>query len=116
MATATLQTDDNNDFYLPDGRNIALLTGALAVQQDIESAVLMRTTEDVYDTNNGVDYFGAIFTPQPNYDSARLSISNAITKVPDVESIDSLVITIDGNDFDWHADVVTKYGPLKVSS
>jgi hypothetical protein len=112
MAITTLQVDENNDLFLPDGRNLGVLTGVDALAQDLKLAGLMRTGEDIYDTTNGVDYLGTIFTPQVNYDLARASISNAILKKPDVLSIKSLVLTIGDNVFSYTADVSTIYGNL----
>jgi hypothetical protein len=116
MATSTIQTNDNNDIYLPDGRNIFIMSGEAACEQNIRQATLMRLKEDIYNQNNGVDYFGTIFTPQQNYDAARKSLSTVILACPDVLSIESLTITITANTFNYVANVVTIYGPLKVSN
>jgi hypothetical protein len=116
MATTTLQTNELNDLFLPDGRNLVLISGEDACVQNIQQAVLMRLTEDIYDQNKGVDYLGAIFSPQVDYDAARKSISSAILGCPDVISIDSLIITIDGDVFNYVAQIITIYGPLPVSN
>jgi hypothetical protein len=116
MATSTLACDENNDIYLPDGRNLLLLTGRDAVVQNVRAACLLRLGEDIYNQNNGIDFFGNIFTPQQNYDAARKDVTTAILNVPDVLSIDSLTITITQNTFDYVANIVTVYGPATVSS
>lgn len=116
MASLTIQTDSNNDLVLPDGRNLFLLSGLDAVTQNVRHACLMRLGEDIYNTNNGVDYFGTVFTPQQNYDAARKSIQTAILNVPDVLTIESLTITITGNTLEFEADITTTYGPTTVSS
>jgi hypothetical protein len=116
MATSTIQTNAANDLYLPDGQNLLVISGAAACSQNILLATLMRLGEDVFNQNSGVDYFGTIFTPQVSYDAARKSISDAIMSCPDVYSIQSLTITIDGNTFNFSANVVTAYGPLTVSN
>lgn len=114
--TSTLQTDQNNDLFLPDSRNLTLLTGASACAQNIRQKTLLRMTEDIYDQNNGVDYFGTIFTPQQDYDSARKSLIDAIMSVPDVLAIDTLTITTDNNTFNYVAQIATIYGQLTVRS
>ena len=111
---------------MPDGRNLVVLSGASACQQDILSATLLRLTEDIYNQNNGVDYLGAIFTPQTDYTDARTSLYNAIMGCPDVTSIESLTITISPQvnpnsgltetAFNYVAQVMTIYGPLTVSN
>lgn len=116
MATLSIQTNANNDIYLPDGRNLFLITGLPAVEQNVRHACLMRLGEDIYNTQNGVDYFGTVFTPQQSYDAARKSLQTAILSVTDVTSIESLTITISANTFEYEADITTIYGPTTVSS
>lgn len=115
MTTITIQCDpDTNDIALADGRNIAFITGSDACAQNLLQKSLMRLGEDQYDTADGVDYFGTIFTPQPDYDAARLSIAQNLLRCPDVISIQSLDITIAANIFIYVAQIMTIYGPLKV--
>lgn len=114
MTTSTFLSDENNDMFLPDGRNISLVTGGLACAQNLKQRSLMRLGENQYNTNDGVDYFGTIFTPQPNYDAARRSIAQNLLACPDVLSIDSLDITISGDVFNYIANVHTLYGPINV--
>lgn len=110
MATQTLACNGNNDLYLPDGRNLEFLTGAQACAQNLEQKSLMRLGENQYNTNDGVDYMGTIFTPQPDYDAARQSLSKNLLECPDTLSINSLTITISGDVFEYEADVQTIYG------
>lgn len=110
MATATLQMNDENDLFLPDGRNLVVLTGAAACLQDILSKTRMRLGEDVYNVKNGVDYFGTIFTPQPNDGAARKSLIDNIKASPDVLSVDQLNVSIGNNTFNYEAQVMTIYG------
>jgi hypothetical protein len=116
MATLTLQVDENNDIAIPDGRNLVLISGSEACAQNLKQKSLMRLGEDQYNTADGVDYMGTIFTPQPDYDAARATISQNLLRCPDTLSIGSLTITIDGANFDYEADVHTIYGPLSVSN
>ena len=116
MATATIQTNASNDLFLPDGRNLVVIAGAQACAQSIGQATKMRLSEDIYNTLAGVDYFGAVFTPQPDYDAARQSIATAILNCPDVINIESLSIEISANSFNYVAEINTIYGPIPVSS
>lgn len=75
---------------------------------------MMRTSEDVYDTAKGIDYFGLVFSPQPDYDGIRLAITNAILSVKDVVSIESLVIDVSANSFNYSALINTIYGQTQV--
>ena len=116
MATSTLQCNANNDLYLVDGRNLGLLTGVKAVAQDVRLATLMRSGENQFNIDEGVKYFETIFTPQKDYDAARQSIIDNIEASPDVLSVDQLNITIQGDEFDFEAQVNTAYGRLPVSN
>ncbi len=116
MATATLQTNENHDLFLPDGKNLIVITGVDACAQNILEATLMRLSEDIYNTLIGVDFLGLIFTPQPDHDAARQSISQAILGCPDVLSIEDLAISISGDSFNYSARINTIYGPLTVSN
>lgn len=116
MTTSTLKTNELNDLYLPDGKNLQVISGVEACQQNILHATLMRLGEDIYDKLAGVDYLGLIFAPQQDYDAARTSLSNAILACPDVLSIESLSISIDGDSFNYVANINTIYGPIPVSN
>lgn len=110
MAVSTIQMNSENDLFLPDGRNLVVLSGAAACLQDILSKTRMRLGEDVYNVNNGVDYLGKVFTPQPDTSAARKSLIDNISAVPDVLSVDQLDVSIANNTFSFEAQVMTIYG------
>ena len=116
MAILTLQVDGNNDLFLPNGRSIGVLRDIDAVAQDVRLACLMRLKENPYSQMEGVDYLGSIFASQQDYGAARRSLIKAISSVPDVISVDTLDITIDGDIFNYEAKIVTTFGPLTVSN
>jgi hypothetical protein len=116
MSTATIQTDNNNDLFLADGRNLVIITGAAACAQNVLHKTLMRVTEDIYNVLNGVDYFGTIFTAHRDVDAARKSLVDAIQTVPDVISVESITIDIRGDTFFYNAQILTVYGQLTVSN
>ncbi len=112
----TIQDDEFNDIFIKDGRNIVMISGAVACAQSLKNKGLMRLTEDQYNIEDGVDYFGTIFTPQPNYDAARATIVQNILAVPDVLSIQSLTINVIADIFTYTAEVNTIYGAVPVES
>lgn len=112
MTTATIQVNENNDIFLPDGRNLTILVDAPACAQNVRQAGLMRKGENIYNVDEGVDYFGTIFTSQPDYDAARQSIAREILNSPDVIGIESLTIEIDGEVFSYEANINTIYGKM----
>lgn len=116
MSSATLQTNENNDLFLPDGRNLVVLQDLAALPQNVLQATLMRLAENIYNTNEGVDYFGTVFTPQQSYAAARKSLIDNIESVPDVISVQSLNITITENTFNYQAYINSVYGVITVSA
>ncbi len=114
MTIITIQTDDLNDILIKDGRNIVFINGAAACAQSLQNKGLMRLGEDQYNIEDGVDYFGTIFTPQPNYDAARATISENILAVPDVLSIQTLTINVIADVFTYTAEINTIYGAINV--
>lgn len=116
MTTTTLQTDDNEDLVLVDGRNLVIITDQEAIAQSVRQATKMRLTENQYNLNEGVDYLGSIFSPQPDIDAARASISAAILSSPDVLSIEALTITVTKNVFSFVANISTVAGLITVQS
>lgn len=116
MATSSIKTNNSNDLYLPDGRNLVMIQDMDACVQDTRSKTLMRSGEDIYDAAAGVDYFQYIFNPQPSYDDARRSLIDAILSGPDIVGIEALEIQIDSGTFFFEATVVTPYGRSRVSS
>jgi hypothetical protein len=116
MALTTLQCNSNEDLFLPDGRNLAILSGQNAVLQCVRQRTKMRLGENIFNVNEGVDYFGSIFSSPPDFDSARKSISDAILSCPDVVSIEQLSISISGNRFSYVANIITIYGNASVSN
>lgn len=114
MSTSTIKVTDVNDFAIDEFGNLTLLEDVAAVTQDVRLCTLMRTSEDIFNTNAGVDYFKYIFTPQQSYDEARLSLTNAILASPDVLGINQLDVTIDGETFSYTALINTVHGRLTV--
>jgi hypothetical protein len=114
MSILTIEDDDNNDIQIKDGRNIVFISGAFACSQSLKNKGLMRLGEDQYNIEDGVDYFGTVFTPQPDFDAARASITKNILEVPDVISIQTLTIDVVGDVFTYIAEINTIYGPLKI--
>lgn len=116
MPLTTLQINDNNDLYCPDGQNIALISGQDALIQEVRTACLLRLGEDIFNTLAGVDYFGTIFAAHKDLDGFRTSLVSAITQFDDVISINQLTISTADNKATWVADILTVYGSTTVSS
>lgn len=115
MAISTLQCNSNEDLFLPDGRNLVVISGESAVEQGVRQRTKMRLQENTFNLSEGVDYMGSIFSPQPNFDNARKSLSAAILSCPDVISIEELIINISNNAFSYTAQIITIYGSAEIN-
>jgi hypothetical protein len=116
LSTSTIKVNSSNDLEIDSKGNLTILTGIEAVTQDVRLQTLMRTTENIYNINEGVAYFDYIFSPQQNYDDARKSLITAINASPDVTSVESMTLTISENTFSFEAQVNSIYGPLTVKN
>jgi len=114
LSTSTLQVDGNNDLYLVDGRNLGVLRDIDAVVQDVRLQTLQRLGENIYNVNDGVDYFGTMFSNQQSYDNARKSLINAIKASPEVRSVESLSITKAGELLTFEAQASTNFGTIAI--
>ncbi|WVW37739.1 putative tail lysozyme [Aeromonas phage Gekk3-15] len=115
MAISTLQVNEFGDLYLVDGANLAIITGEVAVAQDVDQATKMVLGEDPFDTSKGVDYFGTVFAPSPDYDAFRSQLTTAALSVRDTLGVTSLTMTKDGNEITYAMDVSTIYGAIDVA-
>lgn len=116
MAIKTLAANENNDLYLVDGRNLGVLTGAPALAQSVKQYGLLRKGEDSYNIDNGVDYFGTVFSSPPDLDGARASLVRAALKHPDALSVDSMVLSVVDNTLSWNARITSIYGNVSTGN
>lgn len=116
MALKTLQTDDNGDLYIVDGSSLGVLHNKDAVIQDVSSATKKILGENPFNTLEGVDYFGTVFSPTPDYDQFRLQLMEAALTVADVTDVVSIEITQNGDQISYTMQINTIYGPATVAS
>lgn len=116
MAIKTIQVTENQDIALIGGRTWAFLQGEDALKQNLVSYGRMILKEDLYDIRNGVDYFGSVFSPTPDLDKARASITSQLLKHPDALSVESLTISIEDSALNYIAVVNTIYGEVQISN
>lgn len=116
MSIKTIKTNSKNDMILADGKNIVFIIDTPALEQSTREYGLMRLGENPFNTEDGVDYFGTMFSSPKDLDGARASLAKALVKHPDVLSIESLVITESNNKLFWTARLNTIYGTANIGS
>lgn len=115
MAISTLAINANNDLYLVDGSNFGVLTGIDAVVQDVGQATRKVRGENQFNINEGVDYFGAVFSPVPDYDAFRAQLIDAALSVPDTIDVVSVTMARAGDAINYQMEITTIYGTTTVS-
>lgn len=116
MAIKTIKTNANNDLFLADGKNFVFIDKEPALSQSTRQYGLMRKGENIFNVDEGVEYFETMFSSPRDLDGARASLAKVLTKHPDVLSIESLVLTESGNELFWTARLNTIYGTVNTGS
>lgn len=83
----TLAVDSNNDLYTDEARNLVLLSGVAAVQQNCGHALKTTLGECVLDLPRGLPNFEAVWNGRPNlaqYEAAALAALQAVEGVVQV--------------------------------
>lgn len=115
MPNLTVQSNENNDLFCPDGRHLNILSGIDACAQATRGRCLIRRGEDIFNTLIGVDYLRNILTSNPDYDAARRDLIREISRGQDIISVESLEINTKGSTFEFTAEILTIYGETEIS-
>lgn len=108
--TTSLAVNSNNDIYLDENGNIAIVTDLLATLQACEQAVKTKLGELVLDTTRGVPYFETVFVGVPNLQIFNAGIKAAIIAEPGVVQIVALATKVNGGILSYTAEIQTVYG------
>lgn len=95
--TKSLAVDSNNDLYLDNNGNIAIVTGLTAVMQSCQQAAQTLLGEMVLQTNQGIPYFQVVFTGVPNVAQFEAALRTAFLAVPGVTQVASIDIIQTGD-------------------
>lgn len=113
--TQTFAADANNDLSLgPDG-NLTLLSGVAAVEAACANAAKTLLGEMVLATDQGLEYFQALWIGSTDVAHFETSLREAILAVDGVTQISSLVFTQTGDTLSYAALIVTRFGPGAVN-
>lgn len=106
---STLKVDDNNDLFVAQNGSMVLLTGLDAVIQDSEHYSKSQKGEMYFQTQLGVDAFGAVFE-NVNLMEFKQSLLENIERVPDVTAVPKLNVSKLGNTVEYTAEIQTPFG------
>ena len=107
---STFAVNENNDIYLDQYGNLAIVTGIEAIMQGCKQAAQTLLGEMIYNINQGVPYFQQLWNGVPNVQQWTAALRNAFFTVPGVVEIISLITSQDGNTFNYTAVIRTSVG------
>lgn len=109
--TQIFATNKDNDMYIDNNGNIAVLSGIDAVMQACEHAAKAQLNEMIFSTESGVPNFQTIWrNGNANISQYESYLRSAILAVDGVTNIKSLDIRIDKNSLLYTAVINTIYG------
>jgi hypothetical protein len=110
MANITLSVNDNNDIYLDSKGNIALVYDRDAVLQQCAQQAKTLLGEMIYQTDQGIPYFQAVWVGVPNLTLFTAYLRAALLSVSNVVDVVSLITSQDNNTLLYSAIIRTTYG------
>lgn len=111
----SLATDTNNDITLGADKNLALVSGVAAIEQNCKTAIQALQNEMMYAMQSGMPMFETAwntFNPYQFEAAAR----NVLTGVQGVLSVQSFSLSSAGGTLSYAAQINTTFGPLTVNS
>lgn len=113
---STFAVNDQRDLYLADGKNLVLTNDQDATGRIVMHRCLMRLGENIFNTSEGVDYFGTIFNADPDLLSFQTSLMDTILATPDVLSVGKFSLSNDKDHVKYIVDITTSYGVSQLNN
>lgn len=113
--TTTFGIDQNNDIYLNNEKNLAVLTGINAVVDAVKTATQAQLGEMVLETGQGIPNFETIWIGTPNYSLWESYLRNTIMNIDGVQELQSLQLQKTGDVLTYTATIKTIYGTAAIN-
>ncbi len=120
--TAVLAINSQNDIYMDDTNNLAMVFGTksnpegiAAVSQAAQTATLAQLREMVLFTTQGMPAKQSVFNANPNLAIYQAAVIAAIQQIPGVISVQSIVFTKSENVLNYIAKIQSQYGEMTVN-
>lgn len=108
--TKTFGTDKNNDLYLDNAKNVAVLTGLPAISAACETATKAQLGEMVLAIGQGIPNFQTIWVGSPNFPVYTSYLRKTLEGIPGVLAVSSLDLTVANNVLSYSAMISTQFG------
>lgn len=108
--TKTLAVDENNDIYIGNDGNLAIVTGIEATLQACAQAVQAQLGEMILAVDQGMPNFQTIWNGAPNVPQFEGYLRSTILGVENVLEIEDLTITPENGILSYQAQILTSFG------
>lgn len=110
----TLATTENGDIYIKDGQ-LAVAENLKAVVVVAKQTMLTQKGELVFDTAFGVDFFGELWSSNPNLAAFTASAKRALKTIPQILSVTAFDAQKIGDNVNYQAEITTIYGDFSTN-
>lgn len=114
MTLKTHKIDSNGDWVIQSGKFV-FVYAAEAAAQIIAQTVRTQLGEYQYNQTKGIEYFGNVFTGNPNFQRFEFEVRTQVKTLSFVEKITSFEYTLENNVLSYEMTVKTIYGLVTVN-
>lgn len=106
----TFAVNKNNDLYIDETGNLAIISGIDAVMQTCEQAAKTLRGEMLLEINRGIPMFETAFNGVPNLIQYEAALRKIWREIPEVKDITNLDIRVSDNTLSYSATIQTVNG------
>jgi hypothetical protein len=114
--TQSFGFNSSNDIYLNSSGNLQVDTGLQALIDVCLNVSRALLGEMVLTINNGLPYFQAVFTGNPNLAIFQAYLISALNNIDGVNSVQNVNLSLNANVLSFTATIDTIYGPATLTS
>lgn len=107
-------TDIDNDIYLDQYGELAIVDAADAEAQVIKNIMRLQQYEYSYDLLRGVDYMGSVLTDSPNLLAWQTQVLNIVKNLDFVNQITKWAYKVEDNKLAFELSVSTDNGEINI--
>lgn len=111
----TVSTNANNDIYLGQDGNLAMVADVLAVSETAVHYAKTLRNEMIQEYDLGVPFFIVAFGPSVNIQQFDAAMKARIMQTPEVSAITSFETTQEGDVLKYTATIETTYGAALIN-
>lgn len=108
--TKTFGTDANNDLFIGDDGNLAVLSGLQATLNACERIAYTMLGELQFEQDRGMPNFQVVWVGAPNINQFEATLTTLLEAVPDVTRVRSLTTSVQNGVLAYTAVIDTIYG------